>query len=376
MAEHDAAQRAWAPAGRAVIVNGRFLAKPLSGVGRVGREIMREMIAIVRERGEGALRIATPDGAPVPTESDEATGAVPGVLRLNMGAGRLNEQLEIPARWPASTVVSFGNTTPLIARHSVMWIHDTHVFDAPDTYPPAYRLWHNAMLTGAKVRGFDVVTVSEFSRGRLLAHGVSPERLHLIFNGGDHILRAPEDRAVLQATGLESQRFVLVMGSPARHKNMPFAIRALFQGLDPTIKIAVGGLHQAGPYVDGERMIDDPRVVILPKISDGALRVLYREAGCVIVPSLLEGFGLPAAEALFADAPLVLANRTALPEVGGPAAIYFDPMDAADLVRATNEALSAETQARLVAVRPAWREKFRWRAAAGQLVDLLERRAS
>jgi glycosyltransferase involved in cell wall biosynthesis len=160
-----------------------------------------------------------------------------------------------------------------------------------------------------------------------------------------------------------------LVGSPARHKNVPFALEALLATQD-SYKIAVVGLAQSGPYVGGRALPQDPRVVLLPRIEDGELRALYRHARAVIAPSLCEGFGLYAAEAMFADSgPLVLSDRGALPEVGGSAALYFDPTDQASLRAAVAEALRPETARRMAAAAKTQREKFRWRRAAREVIE-------
>ena len=67
--------------------------------------------------------------------------------------------------------------------------------------------------------------------------------------------------------------------------------------------------------------------------------------------------------------PLVLSRRAALPEVGGDAALYFDPTDPLSLAAAVSDASSPETDRRLRAAARAQREKFRWRRAAREVVD-------
>jgi glycosyltransferase involved in cell wall biosynthesis len=62
-------------------------------------------------------------------------------------------------------------------------------------------------------------------------------------------------------------------------------------------------------------------------VDDDALAALYRQAVAFVFPSLYEGFGIPILEAFSADCPVLLSNRSSLPEVAGGAAIYFEPDD-------------------------------------------------
>lgn len=347
-----------------MLINGRFLTMPDGGVSRVAHELVRALIDEVEESGNPVrVRLAL-----APRTAAEHLPA--GQWSKARGfSGRLGEQL-LPLAHPRATIFNFCNVTPILAAHSVVWLHDTHVFDAPSTYPLAYRAWHRALLGAIRLRHFDVVTVSEYARERLVQHGVERDRIRVVPNGGDHILRAPADRSLLERSQLDGRDFALIVGSPARHKNVPFAVRTLLEHGPASLQIAVVGLAQKGPYLREQQLPRSERVMILPRVSDGQLRALYGAARMVIVPSLAEGFGLYAAEAMFANSgPLLLSNRGALPEVGGDAALYFDPEDASSLARAVTDASRADTIARLEAAARAQRERFRWRNAARRVIE-------
>ncbi len=70
-----------------------------------------------------------------------------------------------------------------------------------------------------------------------------------------------------------------------------------------------------------------------------ALVDLYRSAGCLVFPSLYEGFGLPPLEAMACGCPVAVSNATSLPEVCGDAAEYFDPLSPEDMAAAILRAL-------------------------------------
>lgn len=354
------------------LINGRFLAKPYTGVTRVGRELLNALTQELAERDawRGRFALAAPDGADFGPAGREA---IAQVMAITTGPGSIPaEQLAMPFSAGGDVVVSFCNVTPLLALRSIIWIHDAHIFEAPETYGAAYRAWHTLMLRGSGLRGFRIVTVSDYSRDALIRVGAPAQRIAVISNGGDHILREHPDHAGADALGLGAGPFVLVMGSPAKHKNAPFAVRALLAGLPEAVKIAVVGLHQAGAYVGEQAMPQDARIALLPRITDGVLHALYQRAACVVVPSLLEGFGLPAAETLWAGGVLAIADATALPEVGGDAALRFDPRDAADIAAKTREAMTPAIAARLRAAAVTQRERFAWRRAARDLLALCE----
>jgi len=350
-----------------VVFNGRLLTRPVGGVARVGIELLRALIQEIAEAQPGlSLRLATPVDLPPDM-------AVPQVVIKGAGyAGHLGEQLRLPLDYPGATMLSTGNSTPFFAYRSVVWIHDTHVLDSPETYSRSYRWFHRSVLTAVKLRRFEVVTVSNYARERLIHHGVRPDRVRVVYNGGDHVLREPEDTSILESAKLVRGNYVLLVGSPARHKNVPFAIEALLKHTPATLRIAVVGLTAlSGPWYQASGDIPrHERIEILPKLSDAQLRALYAGAAVVLSPSFAEGFGLYAAEAMHAGSgPLVLSERTALPEVGGDAALYFDPTDAAALGAAVNTALQPDVQVKLRGAASVQRDKFRWRRAAREIIE-------
>lgn len=347
------------------VLNARFLASPTSGVGRVARELLKALLAELAAGPKPSglrLDVAAPPGVQVEGAAEAGVGVIKGAPSLPL------EQIRLPWVRPGATILNFANSTPLLAGRSIVWIHDAHVFEAPDSYSRPYRLWHQNMLRMSVLRRFSIVTVSNYSRDALIRHGANPARTQVIYNGGDHILRETRDASVADREGLTPGSFVLLVGSRAKHKNLPFAIEALSKHLAGDVKIVVVGLHQRGEYTGDASIFDDPRIKRLEMITDGQLRVLYERARCVAVPSVLEGFSLPAAEAMWCGAPLVLANRTALPEVGGKAALFFEPDDELGFVEAVKRA-SGDHRASLAEAAKIQRETFRWQTSARQLLD-------
>ncbi len=90
------------------------------------------------------------------------------------------------------------------------------------------------------------------------------------------------------------------------------------------------------------------RVRFLGWVDDRTLDGLYRAATCFVLPSLAEGFGLPVLEAMARGTPVACSDISALREVAGDAALYFDPLDAASIARRPRECLDdVELRARL-----------------------------
>jgi glycosyltransferase involved in cell wall biosynthesis len=117
-------------------------------------------------------------------------------------------------------------------------------------------------------------------------------------------------------------------------------------------------------------------VVHLQRVSDTELGTLYRNALCLVFPSLYEGFGIPPLEAMQCGCPVLAAAASSLPEVCGDAALYFDPHDPMSLTHALRRILADETLRRaLIEAGLRRAAAFNWRASAALLSDAIARMA-
>jgi glycosyltransferase involved in cell wall biosynthesis len=78
----------------------------------------------------------------------------------------------------------------------------------------------------------------------------------------------------------------------------------------------------------------------MPYLSEPELQRLYRKAKALLIPSLMEGFGIPVLEAMASGTPVISSSATSLPEVGGAAPEYCDPYDAADICKVLTRVLA------------------------------------
>jgi glycosyltransferase involved in cell wall biosynthesis len=115
-----------------------------------------------------------------------------------------------------------------------------------------------------------------------------------------------------------------------------------------------------------ERLGLGARVRFLDFFDDGQLPALYNLAHAFVYPSLYEGFGLPALEALACGTPVVTAAVSSLPEVAGEAAVLVDPLSVESIAGGIERALAEA--ARLRAAGPPQARRFTWEAAAQALL--------
>lgn len=351
----------------ATLINGRFLAKPPSGVTLVARELTRALFAEIAALPPSArprIDFAAPAGTALPLPPGFDPAAHRDWLRIVPGPRSIpQEQMLLPQMRGAERVLNFCNVAPLLASRLTVWIHDAQIFDSPTSYSPGFRLYAQSIMQAIRFRRGEIATVSAYSKSRLVAHGFSPERITVVHNGGDHLQSIPPDAGAVARYGLSPGGYAFMVGSRARHKNIPFAAEALVTHGPQDLTVAVAGMAQAGSY-EGDAMPAHPRLRLLPRINDAEMRALIQGARFVMCPSLDEGFGLSAAEALWEETPLGLSHRAALPEVGGDAALYFDPENTRAIGETAHHLCKNDVQAMLKAKAGVQKKRLTWSAAA------------
>ncbi|MBV8601832.1 MAG: glycosyltransferase [Candidatus Eremiobacteraeota bacterium] len=271
------------------------------GMGRIVRAVLQEALAakidvtlLTRERkpwGEEATRLASPASA--------------------------SRRALYDAVWYPWNGIRFSAAVPSLAH-----IHDTFALVDPQrnwiarrrVRKPLWRAAHDATR---------IATDSRWSRAQICRDlGLKEDEIVVIEPAPDPFFFPAQDD---DTPSLPASPYVLIVGAGEPRKNARFFVAAFadaFDGAEVRL-VAVGDL--ADDAVAEARARGIPLVRELA--DDARLRALYRNAACVAVPSLAEGFGLVVVEAQACGAPVVASNASALPEAAGGAALLVAPDD-------------------------------------------------
>jgi alpha-1,3-rhamnosyl/mannosyltransferase len=266
---------------------------------------------------------------------------------------------------------------PWLPCPAVVTIHDVIHLRFPGGRPLA-PLYARVMLRLAVRRAARVITVSESTRRDLEAWlGARPERIRVIPNGVAAHFHPAADGAQTAAGLVKlgvAPPYWLFVGNPLPHKNVERLLDA-FAGLPA----AFGALVMAGVRLASQPVLDRAvaarglrgRVTLLAPVPEAALALLYQGATGLVIPSLWEGFGLPALEAMACGTPVIASNRGGLPEVVGDAGVLVDPTNV-DALRASlyNLGVDLPLRAALRAAGLARARAFSWRHAAEATVGV------
>jgi glycosyltransferase involved in cell wall biosynthesis len=246
-----------------------------------------------------------------------------------------------------------------------------------DLGAPLGSLAERATLRLAVRRAVRLLAISEATRDELV------ERLPAAARKTTVTPLAADERFTTQAEPGERERlgierpYVLALGTIEPRKNLTRLIEAwaalpgaIRQGFELCLAGAMGWKTEP---ISQALAAHANSVRLLGYVADEDLPALYRGAELFVYPSLHEGFGLPVLEALACGTAVITSRTSSLPEVGGEAARYVDPLDTGDIRRAL-EALLGDDAARaeLASRGPAQAARFSWRRTAEETLAAIE----
>ena len=287
------------------------------------------------------------------------------------------------------TIYSF---VPVLSRaKKIVFIHDVIAEAFPHLTVPGLRsrLFWKAKVALGRMQADALATVSEYSRRKLIERfGLAETRVAVVGEASDPVFRRlgfarPSPR--LESLGLlRDGRTVTYLGGFGPHKNLDRLVR-VFAGIARRASYEDVRLVMVGEFAREvfhtefaaialavEKLGIQDRVIFTGYLTDDDLVLLLNRSTVLALPSLMEGFGLPAIEAAACGCPVVATVNSPLPDVLGDGGLYIDPEADEPLEQALLLVLSSEDlQARMRHAGLAAAGQLTWQAAAGQLKDLI-----
>lgn len=302
----------------------RLLTGQMHGMARYGLELLQAMLDQEPELAVGAL-VRKPEHARF-LPADKRVVAI----AVNLAPYSISSQMNLPSllRGLKPDIYHCPFYAPP-ARYNgpmVFTVHDLIHLRFPKDHGLRYRLFYLWVVSPAAKRAGAVFTPSRHSKKDLIElMGVPEGKIVITPNAAGEAFKPPTP-GTLPPAGLPP-RYVLGVGNPKPHKNLGALVEAHQQllrnppgGVEVPPLVVVG----VGPgQADWAR--PSSQLILLPSLEDAELAAAYGLAQVVAVPSLYEGFGLPALEAMACGAPVLAADRASLPEVVGQAGLLVEP---------------------------------------------------
>jgi glycosyltransferase involved in cell wall biosynthesis len=323
-----------------IVVDGSGLERPRAGVGVYTIQILH---ALSVERPDCRFIVFGPPGGFV--HVPDATYRLLPPTRL------IGRHLQ----WPATIRrlhpdVYFGpaGALPLgrIGAPSVITVHDLAIYRNPRWFPSRQPLSTRLVVPRSVLRADVVISVSEntardivdifgIDRGRIevVPHGISPKFRPM----------GAEEKAEARARLGLPERFILFVGTIEPRKNLETLLDAWAMMRDRPDLVVVGSWGWNYEAVRDKMSRLGPGLHHLDSVDPDELPAIYNLARLLAHPAWYEGFGLPPLEAMACGTPVIVSDRSSLPEVAGDAALVV-PADQPDAWRKALERLVGDTQ--------------------------------
>lgn len=278
------------------------------------------------------------------------------------------------------------NFVPLIrlGYQTVPVFHDAFFFENPEHYGKLWlKLYHLTAIPAAK-RSAMIITPTVYAQQQIHKFtGIPLEKLKVVYEGPKTMEVQPANN-VLSRFNLQPSNYILHVGNVYKRKNIPALIHSfkLLKDESPNLlKLVLAGPSSANKDGNDYHLILEAiritglqeEVILTGYLTDEELASMYANALMYVFPSVNEGFGIPVLEAFRYHIPVLVADNTCLPEVGGDAVLTFNPFDIKDISTKMKLVLENKELRKELIVKGQQRlENFSWLKAAAQLTALFK----
>jgi glycosyltransferase involved in cell wall biosynthesis len=293
---------------------------------------------------------------------------------VNAGPGRLALEQAVVRRHDQDLFHYFDVTGPLFSRRRfTATIHDTAFVYGYAPRSSTYKRW---LYPWALRRARAAIAVSQFAKDEAVRHfAADPAKISVVHSGPG--LRASGD--VAASIAADGPPFLLYVGNLGGNKNLPFLVRCFDQAASPArlalVGRARGDTSELRAAIDGAA--SRAKIDLVGDVSDEELEGLYRSAKALLLPSVYEGFGFTALEAMARGCPVLASDIPALREVAGSGALLL-PLEDENAWTAAMMRIVSDEQARadLRSRGATTVERYSWERTARGVLDVLAREAS
>ncbi len=270
---------------------------------------------------------------------------------------------------------------------TVQLFHDAFFFEYPEYCNRIWLQLFKRIAIPAAKRSAYIITPTEYAKQRVHHFTGIPAHKIIPIHQGPKTIPVQAQHPIPVPEWLPTQKgtpYILHVGVMEKRKNLPNLLKAfqLFQQAgNAEYKLVLAGKGNGKMHSDDteniRQTIQDLHLqdsVIMPGyLPDELLGVVYQHATCYIFPSINEGFGIPILEAFQFGIPVLVANNTSLPEVGGDAVLTFDPYKVEEMAQQLQQLVhSKELQQELVAKGYERLQHFSWQKTAHTLLQVFE----
>lgn len=271
-----------------------------------------------------------------------------------------------------------SNTGPLSYKNQVVTIHDTVPFDHPEWLNPKFVWWYKFLQPRLAHKVKHIITISEFSKSKIMEHLKVPEdKISVIYNGVDIVEQTLSDVSI-DNKFINLPPYLLSVGSLEPRKNLPRLIAAFVRykkEVKSEIKLVIVG-KKGVSRVFGDSGVDEINnddIIFTGHVTDNELQYLYKHSLGFCYPSLYEGFGLPPLEAMQFSVPVLTSNTTAIKELCENRAILVDPTSTDSITQGIFNLLDGQISQHIINDNLNYVKELSWKKCSEQTNQILNK---
>ncbi len=330
-----------------ILFDGRFLSLFHAGIGRYSNELLKELL--LADGKQKYILVISPNACldkelvRALNERDEPVEIVE-TSALHYSLAEQTSYLSLLNRLRPDLIHFPHFNHPIFYKGNfVVTIHDLTLSDYSERGNFVKRFIYKKVISNAAYKSKRILTVSDYVNKQLTREfGLPVDKVVTTYNGIDSkFTRITNPRTLSKVDRYDlKDPYIISVGQWRSHKNLLRLVEAFKKVTEevgnkyPKLNLVFVGRKEE-KYPQLQHKIDElklgNRVIFTGFVKDEDLPIIYNNATLFVFASLSEGFGLPGLEAQACGVPVVSSNKTALPEIYGNGALYFDPENVRDM---------------------------------------------
>ena len=346
-----------------IVINGSFLAQPLTGVQRFAIEISKKLRAI----DQNIIVIAPKKAAKNPFSKELKAVIIDD--GCSFGNKQLWEQIALPSyleKLHSPFLLNLGNSAPFFYHNQAVTLHDTAFLRYPEFFSLSFVLYYKATIPLILKNSKYIFTSSQFSKSEIIHFYGYADKTTVVSNAVSEALISPQKEAV--------QKNILCVGSLEPRKNLSRLVEAFLLLKTKGYRLVIIG-DKAKIYSDVKiaKIADNSDgIEFVGRVDDVRLSKYYASSSLFVYPSVYEGFGLPPLEAQKFGCPVLASNIPPHIEVLGDSAIFCDPLNPKDIAQKIDFILQDSVmREKLISFGYKNSAKYDWNISAKKIYDLI-----
>lgn len=335
-------------------INGRFLTQRVTGVQRVGIELVKELDKIA---SPGQIEMVVPPGSIHELELKNIETKTIGKRTDNFW---VQWTFPVYVKRHKGCGITFTGLCPMISPGYFM-PHDVTFKRHPESFSRKFALMYDIVFRLVLGRCRHIFTVSDFSKGELTdLYGLDPRKITVVYNSSNQLIERENKNLNQDKWGLQGKNYILSVSSKNLHKNQKYILDCARKYPEQLFVIAGGSVPKSFHEVNFDKLSN---VVLTGYVNDDELKNLYANAWGFIFPSIYEGFGIPPLEAIVTGVKhIALSDIPVFREIYREGVSYFNPYDieSFDLNEMKRTEITDEARQRYM-------KKYNWHDGAEQI---------